>query len=102
MKVQSHQPILHTNIRGRRTGRRSHSFRKTSQARTTQADTQEETLQLESSETEDTSVKKVDIPRDQMQDPHTRPTEVQNTSDIDDQAVPDSNCDQTEDNGMTP
>ena len=45
----------------------------------TQADTQEETLQPESSELDYTSVKKVDIPRDQ----NTGPTEVQNTSDTD-------------------
>ena len=52
----------------------------TSQARMIQADTQEETLQPESSETENTSVKKVDIPRHR----NTGPTEVQNTSETDD------------------
>ena len=66
----------------------------TSQARMTQADTQEETLQPESSETEDTSIKKVNIPRHQ----NTGPAEVQNTSDTDDQVVPDSNGDQIVDN----
>ena len=52
----------------------------TSQTRTAQADTQEESLQPESSGTEDTSEKKVDLPRDQ----NTGPTEVQNTSETDD------------------
>ena len=70
----------------------------TSQARMTQADAQEETLQLESSEIEDTGVKKVDIPRDQ----NTGPTEVQNTSDTDERAVPDLNSGQIEDNCTTP
>ena len=46
----------------------------------TQADNQEETLQPESSEPEDTSVKKVGLPRGQT----TGPIEVQNTSDTDD------------------
>ena len=70
----------------------------TSQARTTQADTQEETLQLESSEIEDTSVKKFNLQRDQ----DTGPTEVQNTLDTDERAVPDLNGSQIEDNGTTP
>ena len=64
----------------------------------TQADTQEETLQLKSSELEDTSMKKVDIPRDQ----YTGPTEVQNTSDTDEKTVPDLNGGQIEGNGTTP
>ena len=55
----------------------------TSQAGTTQADTQEETLQPESSEAEDTSVKKVDLPRGQK----TGPTEVQNTSNTDERGT---------------
>ena len=70
----------------------------TSQAGTTQTDTQEETLQLESLEKEDTSIKKVDIQRDQ----DTGPTEVQNTSDTDEKVVPDLNGGQTEDISTTP
>ena len=70
----------------------------TTQTTMTQAYIQEETLQLKSSETEDTGVKKVDIPRDQ----DTGPTEVQNTSDTDERAVPDLNGGQIEDNGTTP
>ena len=70
----------------------------TSQARTTEADTQEETLQLESSEVEDTSIKKVDTQEDQ----NTGPTEVQNTGDTDERAVPDLNGSQIKENSTTP
>ena len=69
-----------------------------SQARTTQADTQEETLQLESSEIEDTGIKKVKTQEDQ----NTGLTEVQNTGDTDERAVPDLNGSQIEENGTTP
>ena len=50
---------------------------------------------MESSEVEDTGVKKVDIQRDQN-------TEVQNTGDTDERAVPELNGSQTEENGTTP
>ena len=68
------------------------------QAGTTQADTQEETLQPESSQVEDTGIKKVDTQGDQ----NTGPTEVQNTGDADDRAVPDLNGSQIEEDGTTP
>ena len=67
------------------------------QAGTTQADTQEETLQLESSEIEDTSVKKVDTQEYQ----NTGLTEVQNTGDVDERAVPGLNGSQIGENGTT-
>ena len=47
---------------------------------------------------EDTSVKKVDIQRDQ----NTGPREVQNTGDIDERATPALNGSQVEENGTTP
>ena len=68
------------------------------QAETSQADTQEETLQLESSDIEDTGIKKVDIQEDQ----NTGPTEVQNTGDTDERAVPDLVGNQIEEDGTTP
>ena len=69
----------------------------TSQAGTTQVDTQEATLQLESSEIEDTGVKKVNT----LEDQNTGPTEVQNTGDTDERAIPDLNGSQIEENGIT-
>ena len=68
------------------------------QTGTTQADTQEETLQPESSEIEDTGIKKVDTQEDQ----NTGPTEVQNTGDADERAVPDLIGSQIEEDGTTP
>ena len=68
------------------------------QAGKTQADTQEETLQPESSEIEDTSIKKVNTQEDQ----NTGPTEVQNTGDTDERAVPDLIGSQIEEDGTTP
>ena len=68
------------------------------QAGIMQADTQEETLQLESSEIEDTSLKKVDTQEDQ----NTGTTEIQNTGDINERAVPHSINSQIEENGKTP
>ena len=85
-------------FRGRRTTEEAIVPGVTSQTGMTQADTQEEILQLESSETEDTSIKKVNIPRDQ----NTGSTEVQNTSNTDERAVPDLNSGQILDNGITP
>ena len=67
-------------------------------AGTTPAGTQEETLQLESSEIEDTSLKQVDTPEDQI----TGPTEVQNTGDIDERPVLKLIGSQTEENDTTP
>ena len=55
------------------------------QAGVTQPDIQEETLQQESSEIEDTGIKKVDTQEDQI----IGPTEVQNTGNTDERAVPD-------------
>ena len=64
----------------------------------TQADTQDETLQLESSEIEDTDIKKVDTQEDQ----NAGPTEVQDTGDTDERAVPVSIGSQIEEDGTTP
>ena len=67
------------------------------QARITQAGTQEKTLQLESSEIEDTDMKQVNTQEDQI----TGPTEVQNTGDTDERAVPELIDNQTEEDGTT-
>ena len=68
-----------------------------SHAGTTPAGTQEETLQMKSSDIEDTSLKQVDTPEDQI----TGPTEVQNTGDIDERPVLELIGSQTEEDGTT-
>ena len=68
------------------------------QAGITQADTQEETLQPESSEIEDTGIKKVNTQEEQ----NIGPTEVQNTGDADERAVPDFIGSQIEEDSTTP